>query len=54
MEMAKVKLVQLVQHGELLERYGARVQILGQTELIRPDVYEAMKEAIEMTRNNSQ
>lgn len=52
MDMAKVKLTHLAQHGELLERYGARMQLLGQREMIRADVLEQMDKAIDMTRNN--
>ena len=52
MDMAKVKLGQLAQHGDLLERYGARIQILGQRELIKPDVLEAMDRAVNITRDN--
>ena len=35
MEMAKVKLSQLSQHGDLLDRYGASVRILGQRDLVK-------------------
>jgi ditrans,polycis-polyprenyl diphosphate synthase len=52
MAMAKIKLKQLVQHGDLLDRYGARVRILGQRELIKPDVLEAVDKAVEMTSHN--
>ncbi|KAG8530936.1 uncharacterized protein KY384_004293 [Bacidia gigantensis] len=52
MDMAKHKLAQLAQHGDLLEHYGARIQILGQKELIKPDVLEAMDRAVEMTKGN--
>jgi len=52
MDMAKIKLRQLVEHGELLDRYGARVRILGQRELIKPDVLEAVDQAVEMTSRN--
>ena len=54
MEMAKVKLSQLSQHGDLLDRYGASVRILGQTELVKPDVLEAIDKAVDMTRNNGE
>ncbi|KAI9821455.1 MAG: cis-prenyltransferase [Thelocarpon impressellum] len=53
MDMAKVKLSQLAQHGDLLERYGARVRILGQRELVKPDVLEAMDRAVELTQGNT-
>ena len=52
MSMAKVKLSQLAQHGDLLERYGASIRILGQRELIKPDVLEAMDRAVQMTQKN--
>lgn len=52
MEMARVKLTQLVQHGDILDRYGAKVRVLGQRELIKPDVLEAVDHAVEMTSRN--
>ncbi|PNS16451.1 di-trans,poly-cis-decaprenylcistransferase [Sphaceloma murrayae] len=52
MDMAKLKLTQMVQHGELLQKYGARVQVLGQRALLRADVLEAIQEAVEITKDN--
>ena len=52
MDMAKVKLSQLVQHGELLDRYGASIRILGERGLIKPDVLEAVDRAISITSGN--
>ena len=52
MDMAKVKLTQIAQHGELLERYGAKMQFLGQRDMIRADVLEQVDKAIEMTKDN--
>ncbi len=52
MDMAKTKLSQLAQHGSLLERYGARIQVLGQRSLVKPDVLEAVDRAVEMTKHN--
>lgn len=52
MDMAKIKLTQLSQHGELLDRYGASIRILGQRSLIKPDVLEAMDRACSMTAHN--
>lgn len=54
MEMCKVKLEQISQHGELLDRYGARIRILGQRDLLRKDVVEAIDRATEMTRGNKE
>ncbi|KAF8244179.1 Prenyltransf-domain-containing protein [Wilcoxina mikolae CBS 423.85] len=52
MEIAKIKLIQLCQHGDLLERYGASLRILGERDLVRPDVLEVIDEAVEMTKHN--
>jgi ditrans,polycis-polyprenyl diphosphate synthase len=54
MDMANVKLDQLTQHGDLLDRYGAKVRILGQRELIRPDVLVSVDKAVELTKNNGE
>lgn len=52
MSMAKVKLSQLAQHGDLLDRYGASVRILGQRELLKPDVLETIDRAVSLTSGN--
>jgi ditrans,polycis-polyprenyl diphosphate synthase len=52
MDMAKVKLTHLAQHGELLEQYGAKMQFLGQRDMIRADVLEQVDKAIDMTKGN--
>ncbi|BCS24515.1 undecaprenyl diphosphate synthase family protein [Aspergillus puulaauensis] len=52
MEMARVKLAQMAQHGEILDRYGAKVRILGRLDLLRPDVLAAVDRAVDMTKDN--
>jgi ditrans,polycis-polyprenyl diphosphate synthase len=54
MDMAKIKLSQLSQHGQLLERYGACIRVLGQRDLVKPDVLNAVDKAVEMTKNNGE
>jgi undecaprenyl pyrophosphate synthase len=54
MEMAKIKLIQLSQHGELLDRYGASVRVLGQRDLVKEDVLEAIDKAVELTKHNGE
>lgn len=54
MEMTKVKLSQIAQHGDLLDRYGASVRILGQRNLVRKDVLEAIDRAVDMTSGNKE
>ncbi|KAF8473467.1 putative undecaprenyl diphosphate synthase-domain-containing protein [Kalaharituber pfeilii] len=53
MDIAKIKLSQLSQHGDLLDRYGACVRVLGQTSMLNPDVLEAINKAVEVTKNNN-
>ncbi|KAI1484613.1 Decaprenyl diphosphate synthase-like protein [Biscogniauxia mediterranea] len=52
MTMAKVKLEQLIQHGELLDRYGAGIRVSGERDLIPDDVLPFVDRAIEMTKHN--
>jgi len=54
MDMAKVKLEQLAQHGDLLDRYGASIRILGQRDLLKLDVLEAIDKAASMTSGNKE
>lgn len=54
MAMAKVKLEQLVQHGELLDRYGACIRVLGERDLIPDDVLPFVDRAMEMTKHNKE
>lgn len=54
MEMAKIKLSQLAQHGELLDRYGASVRVLGDRSLVKPDVLEAIDRAVDLTKRNGE
>jgi ditrans,polycis-polyprenyl diphosphate synthase len=53
MDMAKTKLVQMSQHGELFERYGAAVRVLGDRSLVRDDVLEQVDRAVDLTRHNT-
>ena len=52
MDMAKTKLVQMSQHGELFDRYGAAVRVLGDRSLVRDDVLEQVDRAVELTKHN--
>lgn len=54
MQLAKAKLAQLSEHGDLLDRYGASVRVLGELERIPPDVREVCDRAVEMTKNNTE
>ncbi|MCJ1474246.1 cis-prenyltransferase [Lambiella insularis] len=52
MSLAKLKLTQLSQHGDLLSRYGASIRVLGQRDLIRPDVLEVVDRVMQLTKDN--
>ena len=52
MDMAKTKLLQLSQHGDLLDRYGASVRVLGQRGLLNQDLLDAIDKSESMTQNN--
>lgn len=54
MEMAKVKLEELTNEGELLDKYSVRVRILGERHLIRKDVLEFVDRAVERTKHNTE
>jgi ditrans,polycis-polyprenyl diphosphate synthase len=54
MQLAKLKLEQLIQHGELLERYGASVRVLGQRDLMGPDLLEVVDRAVATTKHNTE
>ncbi|ROT42477.1 dehydrodolichyl diphosphate synthase [Sodiomyces alkalinus F11] len=52
MQLAKVKLEQLTHHGDLLDRYGAAVRVIGQRDLLPQDVLEVVDRAVNMTTGN--
>ncbi|KAH3669461.1 hypothetical protein OGAPHI_001582 [Ogataea philodendri] len=53
MKLAKSKMKQVIEHGELCDRYGIRIRILGNVKLLPHDVRDSLLEAQEMTKNNT-
>ncbi|KAJ6789771.1 hypothetical protein PWT90_06476 [Aphanocladium album] len=53
MQLAKVKLEQLTTYGDILDRYGACVRVLGQREMIRDDVLQVVDKAVARTKHNN-
>ncbi|KAH6887313.1 dehydrodolichyl diphosphate synthetase [Coprinopsis sp. MPI-PUGE-AT-0042] len=53
MGMAEEKLVELCNHGDLLDQYGVRLNVIGRTNLLPESVRAAVKKAEDMTRNNT-
>lgn len=53
MEIARSRLLQICENGELAEQYGVKVQVLGNRKLLPKDVYEITERVMDMTKNNS-
>ncbi|PLW34933.1 hypothetical protein PCANC_19084 [Puccinia coronata f. sp. avenae] len=52
MDLARTKLVQICEKGQLLDRYGIRVVVIGRKDLLPPDIKESVMKVEEMTANN--
>ncbi|KAF7796476.1 hypothetical protein EIP86_007653 [Pleurotus ostreatoroseus] len=52
MQLAEEKLVEIAQHGDLLDQYGVRLNVLGQKERLPASVRDAIKRAEDMTAGN--
>ncbi|KAF8967263.1 Decaprenyl diphosphate synthase-like protein [Flammula alnicola] len=53
MSLAEEKLVELCEHGDLLDEYGVRLNVVGKTELLPESVQKAVQKAENMTRHNN-
>lgn len=53
MRLAREKIRQIAEHGELAERYGVRVKVIGDLTRLPKGVYEDVIETTEMTKNNT-
>ena len=52
MDLAKVRLREVVRQGDLCEKYGVRIKILGNVSLFPDDVRELIRETEEVTEKN--
>ncbi|AGO12358.1 AaceriAER003Cp [[Ashbya] aceris (nom. inval.)] len=53
MELAKERVTQITQHGELAEQYGIRIRIIGDRSMLPVDVQEEMARAEKATEANT-
>ncbi|KAG6911412.1 hypothetical protein DXG01_016509 [Tephrocybe rancida] len=53
MGMAEDKLVELCEHGDLMDQYGVRLNVVGNVELLPESVQKAVRKAERMTRHNN-
>ncbi|KAM0793631.1 hypothetical protein ACM66B_001063 [Microbotryomycetes sp. NB124-2] len=54
LEMARTRLVELCEKGELLDRHGVQIRIVGRRDLLPVDVQEACARAEALTAHNNQ
>ncbi|KAG7660932.1 RER2 [[Candida] subhashii] len=52
MDLAKSKFKQLLEHGQLAEKYGVRIKIIGNRHMLPQDVLEVLQEVEEMTKDH--
>lgn len=52
MSLAEDKLTEMCKHGELLDRHGIRLNVLGRKDLLPPRVQDVVRRAEHMTRHN--
>ncbi|PVG04232.1 Di-trans-poly-cis-decaprenylcistransferase [Serendipita vermifera] len=52
MELMKKGLLEISQHGDILERYSVRVAGIGRTDMLPPDVLDILRRVEEMTKHN--
>lgn len=52
MELAKNKLQQIVENGELCSKYGIRVRVIGNLDLLPDDVRKVLERAESLTKDN--
>jgi len=53
MEMARLRLVEICSHGQLLHEYSVRIRVLGRLDLLPDDVRLACLKAEDMTKGNT-
>ncbi|KAJ7491182.1 Decaprenyl diphosphate synthase-like protein [Mycena latifolia] len=53
MHLAHDKLMEMSQHGQILEEYGVRLNVLGKTSLLPEYVQEAIRHVESVTRSNN-
>ncbi|KAF8443017.1 Decaprenyl diphosphate synthase-like protein [Boletus edulis BED1] len=53
MKLAEERLVEIAQRGEILDRHGVRLNVLGRRELLPENVQIAIEKAENMTRHNN-
>lgn len=53
MQLARERIRQLADKGELAEKYGIRVRVIGDLKLLPKDVYKEIRRTTDLTKNNT-
>ncbi|CCD25931.2 ditrans,polycis-polyprenyl diphosphate synthase NDAI_0G01550 [Naumovozyma dairenensis CBS 421] len=53
MNLARLRIKQIVDKGEMAEKYGIKVKIIGDTSLLDADLIKDIQNAMEITKNNN-
>lgn len=53
MQLARERIRQLADKGELAEKYGIRVKVIGDLNLLPKDIYNEVERTTELTKNNT-
>ncbi|CAR25637.1 hypothetical protein ZYGR_0A02020 [Zygosaccharomyces rouxii] len=53
MQLARERIRQLADKGELAEKYGIRVKVIGDLTLLPKDIYKEVKRTTDLTKNNT-
>lgn len=53
MQLGKSKFKQMVGNGEMCDKYGIRIRVLGKRDLLPLDVQQTLREVEEITKNNT-
>ncbi|POY72035.1 putative Ditrans,polycis-undecaprenyl-diphosphate synthase ((2E,6E)-farnesyl-diphosphate specific) [Rhodotorula taiwanensis] len=53
LDMARTRLVEICQHGALLQQHGVQIRVIGRRDLLPPDVQASCSEAEALTAQNT-
>ncbi|QLG71883.1 hypothetical protein HG535_0C02330 [Zygotorulaspora mrakii] len=53
MKLAREKIRQIAEHGEMAQRYGIRIRVIGDLSLLPKNVLKSIEETTELTKANS-
>lgn len=52
MRLAREKIKQIAEHGEIAQKYGIRIRVIGDLSLLQEDILKDIRETVESTKGN--